>query len=103
MAELIGNRAPVTYKRYPMVNDLDMFQGLIQGLTRVCVEGKKKKAKERESSIWIWAVQPLSDGYVGGIASKMVLQMMSRPGRTEYFTSALFLSIGLTLDSLKCE
>ena len=48
MAELIGNRVPVTYKRYPMVNDLDLFQGLIQGLNQMCVEGKKKKAKERE-------------------------------------------------------
>lgn len=49
MAELIGNRAPVTYKQYPIVNDLDAFQGLIQGLNRECVEEQKeKKQKERE-------------------------------------------------------
>lgn len=45
MAELIGNRAPVTYKRYLMVNDLDVFQGLIKGLNQACVEKRKKKQK----------------------------------------------------------
>lgn len=49
MTESIGNRAPVTYKQYPIVNDLDAFQGLTQELNRECVEWQEEKSKRREN------------------------------------------------------